>query len=244
VEALSQRGAEVWRMSHGPGTVEHWQQWWGHNLQEQDHARELSASAERAAGYSYMNPQGTYGRRGRPAYGRTAFPSGFSGVAASAEELPPISRRAAGSAMLLEKSTYPQTLRYRLPSKYSCDLGAKVAAEIRRLAVPCGRASNLLRGLVADTFTTARMHRSGRRQKRTGGQVHQQDGRGADRASICRRRGTRRDLLACVSPHPARPRPLSRARMCWRVCVRARAWHSVSCSPCRALAHPRVPCAE
>ena len=231
-------------MSQGPGTVEHWQQWWGHNLQEQDHARELSASAERAAGYSYMNPQGTYGRRGRPAYGRTALPSDFSGVAASAEELPPISRRAAGSAMLLEKSTYPQTLRYRLPSKYSCDSGAKVAAEIRRLAVPCGRASNLLRGLVADTFTTARMHRSGRRQKRTGGQVHQQDGRGADRASICRRRGTRRDLLACVSPHPARPRPLSRARMCWRVCVRARAWHSVSCSPCRALAHPRVPCAE
>ena len=108
-------------MSHGPGTVEHWQQWWYHNLQEQDHARELSASAERAAGHSYMNPQGTYARRGRPAYGGTALPSDFSGVAAtSTEELPPIFRRAAGSPMLLEKSTYPQTLRYRFPSNCSC----------------------------------------------------------------------------------------------------------------------------
>ena len=103
-------------MSHGPGTVEHWQQWWYHNHQEEAHARELNASAEKAAGHSYMNPHGTCGRRGRPAYGGSALPSDFTGVAAtSTAELPSIFPKrdeAAGSANLLERSVYPQTLRY------------------------------------------------------------------------------------------------------------------------------------
>ena len=78
--------------------------------------RELATSAEKAAGHSYMNPQGTWGRRGRPAYGASALPSDFTGVAATTTaELPSIFPKrdeAAGSANLLEKSVYPQTLRY------------------------------------------------------------------------------------------------------------------------------------
>eukprot|EP01043_Picozoa_sp_COSAG02_P034320 COSAG02_NODE_2392_length_8974_cov_2.135437_9_plen_122_part_00 len=121
-------------MSHGPGTVEHWQQWWYHNHQEEAHARELNASAEKAAGHSYMNPQATWGRRGRPAYGGSALPSDFTGVAAtSTAELPSIFPKrgeAAGSANLLEKSVYPQTLRYGCPTKCSCG-ESMVTAEAR-----------------------------------------------------------------------------------------------------------------
>lgn len=101
-------------MSHGPGTVEHWQQWWYHNHTEEAHARELAVSAEKAAGPSFMNPQGAMGRRGRPAYGGSAFPSDFEGVAAATAELPSIYPKRpvpAGNPCLLEKSTYPQTLR-------------------------------------------------------------------------------------------------------------------------------------
>eukprot|EP01043_Picozoa_sp_COSAG02_P034321 COSAG02_NODE_2392_length_8974_cov_2.135437_10_plen_163_part_00 len=59
--------------------------------------------------------------------------------------------------------------------------------------------SNLLRYSITDTFTKVHMHRSGKRQKKTGGRARQQDGRDADRVSISRRRGIRRDLLACVN---------------------------------------------
>lgn len=131
-------------MSHGPGTVEHWQQWWYHNHTEEQHARELATGAEQAAGPSYMNPEGPVGRRGRPAYGGSAFPSDFTGVAAtSTAELPSIfPKRAepAGTGNLLERSVYPQTLRYA-PSQGSHELptaasGPTAARRFRRMQRP------------------------------------------------------------------------------------------------------------
>ena len=56
-----------------------------------ENTEEMVTSAEKAAGHSYMNPPGTWGRRGRPAYGTSGFPSDFPGVAAtSTTELPSI----------------------------------------------------------------------------------------------------------------------------------------------------------
>ena len=128
-------------MAHGPGSVEHWQQWWSQCGGEEQHARQLAKDAEAAAGSEriLMGDSHPFGRRTRPAYGSGSRPSlggeaGLEEPAVGGNFFPEISSptRSAGQPCRLLQAQYPDTLRCANPTCSAAVSSALIALSLLR----------------------------------------------------------------------------------------------------------------